>query len=188
MGVEGEQSRRRPHLVVCGDDALAYQLVEDLVTRIGDEVTVILPSVQGNHLISGVSRHLIAPLSPLNAASYDRITMAKQRVEKQNTSWRISVEAERLLELMAEKLGISQSAVFEQAIREKAFKGYRVDASTMKRAREDAIFLHCLPAHRGEEVAAEVIDGPQSKVWDEAANRLHVQKAIMAALLGGEKL
>src|SRR6476646_7305052 len=49
MGVEGEQSRRRPHLVVCGDDALAYQLVEELVTRIGDEVTVILPSVQRNH-------------------------------------------------------------------------------------------------------------------------------------------
>ena len=76
----------------------------------------------------------------------------------------------------------------EQAIREKAFKGYRVDDNLMKRASRDAIFLHCLPAHRGEEVSAEVIDGPQSRVWDEAENRLHVQKAIMAVLMGGENL
>ncbi len=76
----------------------------------------------------------------------------------------------------------------EQTTREKAFKGFRVDESIMKRAKEDAIFLHCLPAHRGEEVAPEVIDGPQSRVWDEAENRLHIQKAIMAVLMGGERL
>ena len=75
----------------------------------------------------------------------------------------------------------------EQAAREKAFKGFKVDASLMKRAKADAIFLHCLPAHRGEEVDAEVIDGPQSRVWDEAENRLHIQKAIMAILMGGER-
>ena len=76
----------------------------------------------------------------------------------------------------------------EQEVRAKAFKGYLVDAALMKLAAPNAIFLHCLPAHRGEEVAAEVIDGPQSRVWDEAENRLHVQKAIMAALMGGERL
>ncbi len=76
----------------------------------------------------------------------------------------------------------------EQETRAKAFKGYIVDAALMKRAAPNAIFLHCLPAHRGEEVAAEVIDGPQSRVWDEAENRLHIQKAIMAALMGGEPL
>ena len=76
----------------------------------------------------------------------------------------------------------------EQAIREKAFRGYKVDGALMKRANRAAIFLHCLPAHRGEEVTAAVIDGPQSRVWDEAENRLHVQKAIMAVLMGGEKL
>ena len=76
----------------------------------------------------------------------------------------------------------------EQAERERAFAGYQVDAALMARADREAIFLHCLPAHRGEEVAAEVIDGPQSRVWDEAENRLHVQKAIMAALMGGERL
>ncbi|HEX3158470.1 MAG TPA: ornithine carbamoyltransferase [Gemmatimonadaceae bacterium] len=76
----------------------------------------------------------------------------------------------------------------EQAARETAFAGFTVDAGMMSRAKPSAIFLHCLPAHRGEEVSAEVIDGPQSRVWDEAENRLHVQKAIMAALMGGESL
>jgi ornithine carbamoyltransferase len=76
----------------------------------------------------------------------------------------------------------------EQAKRAKAFAGYTVNGTLMARAARDAIFLHCLPAHRGEEVAAAVIDGPQSRVWDEAENRLHVQKAIMAALMGGEPL
>jgi ornithine carbamoyltransferase len=76
----------------------------------------------------------------------------------------------------------------EQRKREHDFAGYTVDASMMERAAQGAIFLHCLPAHRGEEVTSDVIDGPQSRVWDEAENRLHVQKAIMAALIGGEPL
>src|SRR5687768_16974312 len=76
----------------------------------------------------------------------------------------------------------------EQKIREKAFAGYQVDDALMKRADRKAIFLHCLPAHRGEEVSDSVIEGPQSRVWDEAENRLHVQKAIMAVLMGGEKI
>ena len=65
-----------------------------------------------------------------------------------------------------------------------AFKGYTVDSELMKLADPKAIFLHCLPAHRGEEVTADVIDGPQSRVWDEAENRLHVQKALLATLMG----
>jgi ornithine carbamoyltransferase len=76
----------------------------------------------------------------------------------------------------------------EQEARAKAFKGYIVDGALMKWAAPNAIFLHCLPAHRGEEVAADVIDGPQSRVWDEAENRLHIQKAIMAVLMGREQL
>jgi ornithine carbamoyltransferase len=76
----------------------------------------------------------------------------------------------------------------EQAVREKAFAGYKVDSTLMQQADREAIFLHCLPAHRGEEVSADVIDGPQSRVWDEAENRLHAQKAIMAVLMGGEQL
>lgn len=76
----------------------------------------------------------------------------------------------------------------EQAKRAIAFALYQVDAELMAKAASHAIFLHCLPAHRGEEVTAEVIDGPQSVVWDEAENRLHIQKAIMAALMGNVPL
>ena len=76
----------------------------------------------------------------------------------------------------------------EQSTRERAFAGFTVDASLMGLAEPNAIFLHCLPAHRGEEVSAEVIDGPQSRVWDEAENRLHIQKAIMAVIMGGEPI
>ena len=71
----------------------------------------------------------------------------------------------------------------EQAERAAAFASYQVDAALMSAAAADAIFLHCLPAHRGEEVTAEVIDGPQSAVWDEAENRLHAQKALLEFLL-----
>ena len=72
----------------------------------------------------------------------------------------------------------------EQARREQAFAGYQVGTAVMQAAAEDALFMHCLPAHRGEEVSAEVIDGPQSVVWDEAENRLHAQKALLELLLG----
>ncbi len=73
----------------------------------------------------------------------------------------------------------------ENAARLAAFDGFIVDAAKMARAAPDALFMHCLPAHRGEEVSAEVIDGPQSVVWDEAENRLHVQKALIEYLLLG---
>jgi ornithine carbamoyltransferase len=72
----------------------------------------------------------------------------------------------------------------EAAARRTAFKGFTVDAELMKLADPGAIFLHCLPAHRGEEVTAAVFESPQSRVWDEAENRLHVQKALLATLMG----
>lgn len=73
----------------------------------------------------------------------------------------------------------------ENAARAAAFASWCVDEAMMARARPDALFMHCLPAHRGEEVSAAVIDGPQSVVWDEAENRMHVQKALMEFLLLG---
>jgi len=72
----------------------------------------------------------------------------------------------------------------EQEVRLNAFKAFQVNNELMSFAKKDAIFLHCLPAKRGEEVTADVIDGPQSYVFDEAENRLHVQKALMVALMG----
>ncbi|MCR4348135.1 MAG: ornithine carbamoyltransferase [Sulfuricaulis sp.] len=71
----------------------------------------------------------------------------------------------------------------EKAERTKAFSGFMVDNTLMKLAKKDAVFMHCLPAYRGAEVAADVIDGPQSVVWDEAENRLHAQKALLEFLL-----
>ena len=73
----------------------------------------------------------------------------------------------------------------ENEERRRDFHDWQVDADMMKIAARDALFMHCLPAHRGEEVAAEVIHGPHSVVWDEAENRLHVQKALMEYLLLG---
>jgi ornithine carbamoyltransferase len=73
----------------------------------------------------------------------------------------------------------------ENEARKKAFADWCVDTEMMKVAKPDALFMHCLPAHRGEEVAADVIDGPQSVVWDEAENRMHAQKALMEYLLLG---
>ncbi|MEY2897125.1 MAG: ornithine carbamoyltransferase [Pseudomonadota bacterium] len=73
----------------------------------------------------------------------------------------------------------------ENEVRVQAFADWCVDAEMMSVARKDALFMHCLPAHRGEEVEAQVIDGPQSVVWDEAENRMHVQKALMEYLLLG---
>ena len=73
----------------------------------------------------------------------------------------------------------------ENATRQKAFADWCVDSEMMRAAKTDALFMHCLPAHRGEEVQADVIDGPQSVVWDEAENRMHVQKALMEFLLLG---
>ena len=73
----------------------------------------------------------------------------------------------------------------EDATRKKAFADWCVSPEMMRAAKPDALFMHCLPAHRGEEVEAEVIDGPQSVVWDEAENRMHVQKALMEFLLLG---
>jgi len=73
----------------------------------------------------------------------------------------------------------------EAAQRREAFKGYQINADCLAVAKKDCIFLHCLPAHRGEEVSSDVIDGPHSVVFDEAENRLHAQKAVMSLLMGG---
>ncbi len=79
---------------------------------------------------------------------------------------------------------MGQESQFEE--KSKNFLSFQVNAALMAQAKPDAVFLHCLPAHRGEEVTPEVIDGPQSKVFDEAENRLHAQKAVMALLMGGK--
>ena len=93
-------------------------------------------------------------------------------------------EAAEGADVIATDVWASMGQEAEAEERKLAFKGYVVDRELMSRAKPTAIFLHCLPAHRGEEVADEVIEGPQSRVFAEAENRLHVQKALLATLMG----
>jgi ornithine carbamoyltransferase len=95
------------------------------------------------------------------------------------------MDACRDADLVTTDVWTSMGYEAENEVRKKAFADWRVDTDMMAVARPDALFMHCLPAHRGEEVTAEVIDGPQSVVWDEAENRMHVQKALMEYLLLG---
>ncbi len=92
-------------------------------------------------------------------------------------------EAASGAELVVTDVWASMGQEDEQARRERAFADYQVNSSIMEAAAEGALFMHCLPAHRGEEIAADVIDGPQSVVWDEAENRLHAQKALLEMLV-----
>lgn len=92
-------------------------------------------------------------------------------------------EAVENVDLIVTDVWASMGDEAESAQRIAAFENYQVDSAMMQRAADDALFMHCLPAHRGEEVAAEVIDGEQSAVWDEAENRLHAQKALLEFLV-----
>ena len=91
-------------------------------------------------------------------------------------------EAVKNADLVTTDVWTSMGFEAETEQRKADFADFCVDAEMMAMAKKDAVFMHCLPAHRGEEVAAEVIDGPQSVVWDEAENRLHAQKAILSML------
>ena len=95
------------------------------------------------------------------------------------------MDACRGADLVTTDVWTSMGFEAENEERMKAFADWCVDAEMMSVAHKDAVFMHCLPAHRGEEVTAEVIDGPQSVVWDEAENRLHAQKALMEYLVLG---
>ncbi len=93
------------------------------------------------------------------------------------------LEAAADADLVVTDVWASMGQEEEQARRIKAFADFQVNAAVMSAVRPDALFMHCLPAHRGEEVSAAVIDGPQSVVWDEAENRLHAQKALLEFLV-----
>ncbi len=95
------------------------------------------------------------------------------------------MDAARGADLVTTDVWTSMGFEAENEARCKAFADWQIDGEMMKAAKPDAVFMHCLPAHRGEEVAAEVIDGAQSVVWDEAENRLHAQKALLEFLLLG---
>jgi ornithine carbamoyltransferase len=95
------------------------------------------------------------------------------------------MEAARGADLVTTDVWTSMGFEAENEARRRAFQDWQVDAEMMRVAAPGALFMHCLPAHRGEEVSAEVIDGAQSVVWEEAANRMHTQKALLEYLLVG---
>ncbi|HVO89484.1 MAG TPA: ornithine carbamoyltransferase, partial [Casimicrobiaceae bacterium] len=95
------------------------------------------------------------------------------------------MEAAKGADLVTTDVWTSMGFEAENDARRRDFEDWQVDVPMMKHAKRDALFMHCLPAHRGEEVAAEVIDGEQSVVWDEAENRLHAQKALLEYLVCG---
>ncbi len=93
-------------------------------------------------------------------------------------------EAVRDADILYTDIWVSMGDEQQRAERLRALKGYTIDARLLARAPPDALVMHCLPAHRGEEIADEVIEGPQSIVWDQAENRLHAQKALLVQLIG----
>ncbi|MCV6612137.1 MAG: ornithine carbamoyltransferase [Amphritea sp.] len=113
-----------------------------------------------------------APNTELVAANSDRVTI-----------YRTPEEAVKGSHLIVTDVWASMGQEEEQKEREQAFTGYQVTPELMDQAESDAIFMHCLPAHRGEEVSAEMMDDPRSVVFDEAENRLHAQKALLEFLM-----
>ena len=97
-------------------------------------------------------------------------------------------EAAKDADILLTDVWASMGQEAEAEARRKAFAGYQINDSIMALAKSDALVMHCLPAHRGEEITEEVLEGPQSVVWDEAENRLHTQKAIMALLMSDVEL
>jgi ornithine carbamoyltransferase len=112
------------------------------------------------------------PATEMLASAADRVRLTRD-----------PAEAVRGADLVVTDVWASMGQEEERAARLEAFAGFQVNAGLMRRAGPEALFMHCLPAHRGEEVTAEVLDGPQSVVWEEAENRLHAQKALLEFLM-----
>lgn len=112
------------------------------------------------------------PNADLVAANQDRVELIRN-----------PMDAAENVDLVVTDVWASMGQEEEQKKRERAFKDYQVNSELMEQANSDALFMHCLPAHRGEEVSAEVMDAEDSVVWDEAENRLHAQKALLEFLM-----
>ena len=123
----------------------------------------------------------------LNVSTPPGYEVEAERINKNCESFADPMAAARGADLVTTDVWTSMGFESENEERRRDFHDWQVDAEMMKAAQRDALFMHCLPAHRGEEVAAEVIDGPQSVVWDEAENRLHAQKALLEFLVLGKK-
>jgi ornithine carbamoyltransferase len=141
-----------------------------------------------SYLLAGVTAgmhvRIAGPQGYLPAAGI--VESARERAAESGGSVLITTDAQEALkgaDVVATDTWISMGQEAEKEARLQLFREYSVDEAAMALAAEDAVVLHCLPAYRGFEISAAVIDGPQSIVWDEAENRLHAQKALMAWLM-----
>jgi ornithine carbamoyltransferase len=121
----------------------------------------------------------------LNVSTPPGYEIESERIFNNCASFADPMQAARGADLVTTDVWTSMGFEVENAERRRDFQDWQVDAEMMRAAKKDALFMHCLPAHRGEEVTAEVIDGAQSVVWDEAENRLHTQKALLEFLVVG---
>lgn len=189
---------RVPVINALSDDYHPCQLLADLLTirehkgqlsglsmaYLGDSAN----NMANSYLLAGVTAGMHVRIAGPQGYLPDEVVVAAARTRAAETggSVTITTDAAQALagaDVVATDTWVSMGQEDEKAERVKLFGAYRVDEAAMALAAEDAIVLHCLPAYREYEIAAEVIDGPQSVVWDEAENRLHAQKALMAWLM-----
>lgn len=192
-----------PVINALSDDYHPCQLLADLLTvrehkgtlaglsmaYLGDSANNMANSYLLAGVTAGMHVRIAGPEGYLPSAEI--IAAAQTRAAETGGSVLVTTDAESALagaDVVATDTWVSMGQEDEKAERMELFRDYAVDAPAMKHAADDAIVLHCLPAYRGYEISAEVIDGPQSVVFDEAENRVHAQKAIMAWLLAKSNL
>jgi ornithine carbamoyltransferase len=180
------------------DHAHPCQALSDLLTireRLGRLTGVVLAYVgDGNNvahslLLAGARVGMTVRVATPPAYAPSEAVVNRARADAQAGGGQIVLtsepkEAVQGADVVYTDVWASMGQEEERERRRKDLEGYRVDGALMAQARDDAAFMHCLPAHRGEEVSAEVMDGPRSIVFDQAENRLHMQKAVLLRLLG----
>ncbi|MGV0110677.1 ornithine carbamoyltransferase [Arthrobacter sp. CP30] len=187
-----------PVINALSDDYHPCQLLADLLTirehkgkltgltmtYLGDGANNMANSYLLAGATAGMHVRIAGPEGYLPAAAV--VAAAEKRARETGGSVLVTTDAAAALagaDVVATDTWVSMGQEDEKAARQELFRAYAVDAAAMAQAAPDAVVLHCLPAYRGYEIAADVIDGPQSLVWDEAENRLHAQKALMTWLV-----
>ncbi|MEN9753022.1 MAG: hypothetical protein RL670_713 [Actinomycetota bacterium] len=179
------------------DDFHPCQLLADLLTirehkgklaglklcYVGDAAN----NMANSYLLAGVTAGMTVSVAGPSGYSPSAPVVTRAHEIAAQTGGQVIIETDPMVAVSAADVVVTDTWVSmgqetEQADRLAAFKGYTVDATLMAAAKPDAIVMHCLPAYRGYEIAGEVLDGPQSVIWDEAENRLHAQKALLVWL------
>ncbi len=187
-----------PVINALSDDYHPCQLLADLLTirehkgRLAGLTMTYLGDSANNmansYLLAGVTAGMHVRIAGPEGHLPDPavIAAAEERAVQTGGSVLVTTDPAAALadtDVVATDTWVSMGQEDEKAARQELFRSYAVDSAAMAQAAPDAVVLHCLPAYRGYEIAAEVIDGPQSLVWDEAENRLHAQKALMTWLV-----